>query len=146
MSEKKLTGKGPILIDTSVVLDMASWSVDITNELETQAELETGAQSTDYGLQSFSGSAEGVSALEDTTGQDLVRDASVNKVKIKNIKFYERYSVTEGDKVAYWQPKPTSNGIVISQFGSKKDGGSSTTKISFSFTNDGEMERKVDTL
>lgn len=144
----KVIGTGPIYVGSTPapVLHMGSWSVNVSNEVSTFADLQTNAQQSDYGLQSYTGSAEGVTALEDTSGQDVLVAAALDKTKVKDIKFYEKYTAEVGEKVVYWQPKADSGGIVVSTCNVRKDGGSETSTISFSFTNDGLMERKVETV
>lgn len=142
----KVLGKGPIYIGANAVLHMGSWSINGTNAVETFVDLEDNAQQSDYGMQTFAGSAAGINALEDTTGQDLLRAAFMGKTKITDIKFYETYSEVVDDKVVYWKPKAGAGGLVISGLETSKDSGSETSKVNFSFSNDGLMERVVETV
>ena len=139
----KVTGKGPIYIGAAPVLEMGSWSLNIANEVVTFNDLQTNATTADYGTQSYTGNCSGLTALNDTTGQDLLVAACVGKTKIDDIKIYENYTTTAGEYNIYWAPVTGSPGIVVQSQSITKDGGSETTKVEFAFTNDGLMERKV---
>ena len=142
----KIEGVGPIYIGENAVVHMGSWSLNGTNEVVEDYDLVDNSRQADYGSQSFSGEMSGVSALEDTTGQALIEAAFTGKTKILNIKYYLTHSTTATEKVVYWAPKSTSGGILITSFSNGKDGGSETSKCSFSWTCDGLMEKTVETL
>lgn len=142
----KITGVGPIHIDDVAALHMGSWSLSGKNEIVEDYDLINNSRQADYGSQSFSGSCSGVNALEDTTGQDVLETAFLQKEKITDIKFYQTYSTTVSDKIVYWTPDESSGGILIESFDTGKDGGSETSKCSFSWTCDGLMKKVVETV
>lgn len=142
----KISGVGPIHLGSDPALHMGAWNIEGTNEVVSDFDLIDNSKSNDYGAQSYSGSASGVSALEDTTGQDILMAAFTDKTKITDIKFYLAYSEVVDEKNVYWTPKAGSGGLLITSISEGKDGGSETSKISFNFTNDGLMEKKVETV
>ena len=142
----KVEGTGPIYLGSNAAMHMGSWSLTGTNEVVEDYDLVDNARQADYGAQSYSGNASGVNALEDTTGQDLIKAAFKNKTKISDIKFYLRYTATSSEKAVYWKPTSTSGGVLITSLELGKDGGSETSKISFSWTCDGLMEEVVETI
>lgn len=142
----KVQGTGPIYISTAAALHMGSWSINGTNEVVEDYDLVDNSRQADYGVQSYSGSASGVNALEDTTGQDVLKNAFKNKTKLTDIKFYLNYTTETGEKAVYWQPTSGSGGVLITSLELGKDGGSETSKISFSWTCDGLMEEVVETV
>ncbi len=142
----KIQGVGPIYIGDNPVLHMGSWSFQGGNSVVKFADLQTNTEQVDYGLQSFSGSFEGLAALEDTTGQEILRNSHLNKEKILNLKIYLKYSDVSGEQVIYWRTKAGQGGVVVSSYSEKKDGGSETASISVSFDHDGVMERVTETL
>lgn len=139
----KISGKGPIMIGANKVLHMASWSIDIDANMDTNVELDSDWEQADYGVLSYGGSASGLSASDDTTGQDMIESALLNKTKITDIKFYQNFTEVSAEKNVYWSPKAGEGGILISKCGLSKDGGSETTKVNFSFKGDGMIEKKV---
>jgi len=142
----KISGNGPIYLGSNAALHMGSWSLNGNNESVGDYDLVDNSKQVDYGAQSYTGSCTGVAALEDTTGQDLLLAAFTNKTKITDIKFYEVFTAVSAEKTVHWSPVSGAGGLVFTSMEISKDGGSETSKISFSFECDGLMERVVTTV
>jgi hypothetical protein len=106
---------GKIVLGTYPVANMVSWKMDgvKTEEIDSTSFTDTAKQFelgiTDYGAISLSGYYN----KADTTGQDLLISANINKSKIGNaFKLYV-------DSTSYWTPNVTANssaGFYVSSF------------------------------
>ena len=93
---------GKVVIGTYTVAEMASWSLDLSNdEIDTTAFGSTWKKS-DVGMRGWSLSVEGHYDPSDSTGQNDIEDAWADGSLITTIKLYV-------DNTSYWVPDLTTD-------------------------------------
>lgn len=93
---------GKVVIGTWTVAEMASWSLDLSNdEIDTTAFGSTWKKS-DVGMRGWSLSVEGHYDPSDSTGQNDIEDAWADGSLVTTIKLYV-------DNTSYWVPDITTD-------------------------------------
>ena len=93
---------GKVVIGTYTVAEMASWSLDLSNdEIDTTAFGSTWKKS-DVGMRGWSLSVEGHYDPSDSTGQNDIEDAWADGSLVTTIKLYV-------DNTSYWVPNITTD-------------------------------------
>lgn len=148
MAEKRI-GKGRVTLGEVVVAQMASWSLSDTVDVDENTTFEDESKAYSYGRDSWSCSIDGISAIDDTTGQEVLKDHKKNKTVAQDIRLYDDYSAEPGESVSYITPDTSINaaaGVLITGIERSKDTASQTSKISFSFQGSGPYKEVTETI
>ena len=132
----------------AVITEMGTWNVNRSaDEIDTTA-FGDGWGKSDVGMKKWNGSMSGFFDPEDTTGQKVLEDAYAAGSLISDIRFYIKYSTTNGEEVKYLHPDTATDanaGIRITSLDVSVDK-SGVAQLSCNFSGSGPVKVTEETL
>jgi len=143
-------GRVTVNADTTeaIVLELSSWSLDITSEEIDTTAFGSGWGKSDVGMKSWSGSATGNYDPTDTTGQKILLDAFDAGSLLNDVRFYVSFSEEAGETVLFFEPdivSDTNAGLRVTGVSTSLDK-SGVATINFSFSGSGPLSRGSETI
>ena len=126
-----------------IVLELGSWSLDITADEVDTTSFGNGWKKSDVGMKGWSGSASGSYDPLDTTGQKVLLDAFDSGALLNDVRFYIAYSTTVTDTNLFFVPDITTDttaGLRVTGTSVSLDK-SGVATVSFSFSGSGPLLR-----
>ena len=124
-----------VCIGTATIAEMSNWSIEISADAIINPVFgDEWTRSQGLATTAWTASIDGLLDITDTTGQDIMRDATINGTEIANIRFYvdaDYYYTSSGTGVA-------SAGCYVTSHTPNAAQGDAV-KVSYSITGDGPI-------
>lgn len=132
----------------SVILELNSWSLDISADEIDASVFGSEWGKNDVGIKKWSGSASGFLAPGDTTGQCVLQNAFESGDLLSDIKFYAEWSNKAGEVLCYYAPNLTADpdaGVRVTSVSPSVEH-NGLAAISFSFSGSGPVKLFSETV